>query len=571
MAGNINSKARGFNRRELLAAGTALPLAGDLWLSAPPAQAQSATGAPLTIEVQPIRSPQAELDAVAQALRGGAAPLRAGAAATPNRRVLSVQEIDPEERGKSAAARAASAGRWRAVTYDYGSQRTLVSEGRLGETVADREYVDARQPNPSPAEWAEARDLLSSHPEIGPRLSAGELIAYRPMPPVVTGGADGRRRLVTVGLLPRLPGGDFAHEIVGVDIGGGPVQRFAARAPATSAAAPALTCGAPLDANQSTSGRGRAGQYSITIRRGSTVYWTFTAVRPSASSGGLGSGVELRDVFYRGRKVLARAHVPILNVRYDNDVCGPYRDWQYDESFLQASGTDVAPGFRQATSAPQTIIQSGRDAGNFRGTAVWTSGEETTLTAELEAGWYRYISQWTFHTNGTIKPRFGFASVQNTCVCNVHHHHAYWRLNFDIGGAGRNFVQRSTATGWQVVSKEAVAYRDPQLTTRWRVGNRDQPLRYEIRPNPNDGTAKASSDWPFPVGDLWFLRYRASEIDDGAATKQAGLNRFIQGEPINGYDVVVWYAAHFTHDQGADEEAGGTDHVVGPDLVAVRW
>ena len=84
---------------------------------------------------------------------------------------------------------------------------------------------------------------------------------------------------------------------------------------------------------------------------------------------------------------------------------------------------------------------------------MWTNGEETTLTAELEAGWYRYVSQWTFHTNGTIKPRFGFAAVQNNCVCNVHHHHAYWRLDFDIGGAGRNFVQRSTATGWSVVTE----------------------------------------------------------------------------------------------------------------------
>ena len=60
--------------------------------------------------------------------------------------------------------------------------------------------------------------------------------------------------------------------------------------------------------------------------------------------------------------------------------------------------------------------------------------------AELEAGWYRYVSQWTFHTNGTIKPRFGFAAVQNNCVCNVHHHHAYWRLDFDIGGYGGSWV-----------------------------------------------------------------------------------------------------------------------------------
>jgi hypothetical protein len=567
MSAGLEDESRALSRRQLLAAGTALPLAADLWLSAPPALAQATAGDRLTIEVQPAPSPQADLDAVAQAFQAGAAQRRAGAR---NLRVLSVQEIDPEERGKSAAARAASAGRWRAVSYDYSNQRTLVSEGRLGDTVPDREYADTRQVNPSPAEWDEARDLLSIHPEIGPRLNAGALIAYRPMPPIVT-GEGGRRRLVTVGLLPRLPGGDFPHEIVGVDLAGGPVQRFAARAPATSAAGPAATCGAPLGANQSRSGRGLAGQYAITIRRGGTVYWTLTAVRPSASSGNLGSDVELRDVYYRGRKVLHRAHLPILNVKYDGDACGPYRDWQYDESYLLASGTNVAPGFRLASSQPETIIQSGNDRGNFLGTAVWTNGEETTLTAELEAGWYRYISQWTFHTNGTIKPRFGFAAVQNNCVCNVHHHHAYWRLDFDIGGAGRNFVQRSTAAGWSVVPKESVAFRDTQLKTRWRVGNRDTGKRYEIRPGANDGTARGSSDWPFPVGDLWFLRYRAEEIDDHNLTKQAGLNRFVQDQSIYGTDLVVWYASHFTHDQGAEQEAGGADHIVGPDLVPVNW
>jgi Cu2+-containing amine oxidase len=97
---------------------------------------------------------------------------------------------------------------------------------------------------------------------------------------------------------------------------------------------------------------------------------------------------------------------------------------------------------------------------------------------------------------------------------------------------------------------------------------------YEIRPNPTDGRAKASPDWPFPVGDLWFLRYRASEIDDGNSSVvsgvEAGLDGFVQGQSIDGTDVVVWYGAHFTHDQ-AGEEAGGHNHVVGPDLVPVAW
>ena len=558
-------------RRQLLEGGAAVSIGGLFWLGSRGAAAQPAPGGPLEIDVRPLMAPDAELAAVTRSLAGDLT-LRT-ADARPNRRVISVREIDAEEQGKSAAARAAVAGRWRAVVYDYALQRTLVLEGRLGDTVPDREYVRNIQPNPSPAEWIEARDALLADREIGPRLRAGELIAYRPMPPVLTGG-DGRRRLVTVGLLPRLAGHDATHEIVGVDLTGGPAQRFAARAPNVAVAGLGPVCGAPPAAFQTTTGQGVPGSYAVTIRRGSTVYWTFTAVRPSASSGYAGSGVELRDIVYRGRKVLHRAHVPILNVKYDRDACGPYRDWQYQESFLRAPGTNVAPGFRLATAQPRTIIQSGSDTGNFLGTAVWIHGEEITLVAELEAGWYRYTSEWTLHTNGTIKPRFGFAAVQNSCVCNVHHHHAYWRFNFDIGGAGGDYVQQGSGTAWQLVPKETSAFRDAQYATRWRVGTRGSAAKYEIRPNATDGRAKASPDWPFPVGDLWFLRYRASEIDDGTAAVigdvRVGLNRFVQNPSIDGTDIVVWYGAHFTHDQ-AGEEAGGHDHVVGPDLVPVSW
>jgi len=52
-------------------------------------------------------------------------------------------------------------------------------------------------------------------------------------------------------------------------------------------------------------------------------------------------------VDYKGKRVLYRGHVPILNVKYDGDACGPYRDWQNEESMIQApAGNDVAPGFR---------------------------------------------------------------------------------------------------------------------------------------------------------------------------------------------------------------------------------
>src|SRR5207247_1395302 len=141
------------------------------------------------------------------------------------------------------------------------------------------------------------------------------------------------------------------------------------------------------------------------------VLWKFLAVRPAASSGTRSSGVELRYVDYRGKRVLYRAHVPILNVHYDNNACGPYRDWQWQEGMIQANGVDVAPGFRLCNAPATTILDTGSDAGNFLGVGIYVQGQEVVLVSELEAVWYRYISDWRLDRNGTMRPRFGFSAI----------------------------------------------------------------------------------------------------------------------------------------------------------------
>src|SRR5262245_47813491 len=56
--------------------------------------------------------------------------------------------------------------------------------------------------------------------------------------------------------------------------------------------------------------------------------WEFCLVPPSNSSGTNGSGIEIREAFFNGHKVLKRAHVPILNVKYIAGApCFCYRDW----------------------------------------------------------------------------------------------------------------------------------------------------------------------------------------------------------------------------------------------------
>jgi hypothetical protein len=330
-----------------------------------------------------------------------------------------------------------------------------------------------------------------------------------------------------------------------------------------------------IPSNTSCPSNGNTGTVNVTIRQGSTTVWTFQAVRPAASSGhpSKGSGVELRHVYYRGKQVLYRAHVPILNVHYDRNACGPYRDWQNAETcFDCTAGTDVGTtGFRICKDEPKTFVDDADDAGNFKGVGVYVKGQEVIFVSELTAGWYRYISEWTFHTNGTIKPRFKFGGVQNQCTCNLHFHHVYWRMDFDVDGAHNNRVRECKKTWFwwteKYFDKEAKSFRNG--TKKWRVENGEASC-YEIRPGHHDGDGTGDS---WAKGDVWVVRYHVNELEDGvgcvycsgtSATIQD--NVFLTGENVDRSDVVIWYRSSFDHDA-----AHSHDHleIVGPDLVPI--
>jgi hypothetical protein len=197
-----------------------------------------------------------------------------------------------------------------------------------------------------------------------------------------------------------------------------------------------------------------------------------------------GQGVHEIVGVHLGRRVLTRAHVPILNVRYDRDACGPFRDWQNEESRFQIQGSAPAPGSRLCTAQPTTILESESDHGNFAGVAVWVDGDEVELVSELEAGWYRYVSRWRLGADGRIKARFGFGAVSNSCVCNTHHRHVYWRFDFDIGGAADDAVLEFNGAADRHQRRPLVR-RPFHARRRARAGGRaPQPHR---RPGPRAG------------------------------------------------------------------------------------
>jgi hypothetical protein len=455
--------------------------------------------------------------------------------------------------------------RFRAAFYDYTNDRAVDASG-----VVNAHDVDIRetglQPDPNEEEFQAAVAVLLADPKLGAAIRDNTLQPYPPMPPLVNEGKG--ERTLAVGLMPK--DGTQVHEIVGVNMIKQSVVRFPSYAP-DYAIAGGLACGPP-SAGQSTTPRGTAGQFEVVISREGRELWRFTAIRPSVSSGLRGSAIDLVNVSYLGKRVLGRAHAPILNVEYERNACGPFRDWSYQEGMFVANGTDLAPGIRLCTQAPQTILDIESDSGNFRGVAIFDDKERVTLVTEMNAGWYRYLSEWNFYDDGTIAPRYGFGATDNSCVCAPHHHHVYWRLDFDIISSAGNRVFENNKGVVTQLTTESKRGRLNGTDRTWSIVNAVSGESALIIPGLRDSNFDKYGRY-----DLLFLRFNSNEFDDAVnctsgCDTRANLDPFINGESIDSQDLVVWYGAHFTHADGLNSVTGLTGpHVQGPNLVLKKY
>ena len=322
--------------------------------------------------------------------------------------------------------------------------------------------------------------------------------------------------------------------------------------------------------------------------------WEFDVYRPANRTTVNGGGVEIRNVTYRGRKVLDRASVPVLNVEYDEGGCGCFRDWQTEEAPVEVGPgavvvaecgavAEAGEAFRSgiALSAPGAVQASceanaapdnarpGGDVGDFVGLAVEDYGDELVVTGHSRAGWYRYRMKWHFYSDGRIWPEFSFAAATAVCTETAHRHHAYWRFDFDLDGTASNdVVQRVDASGATVVTEEAeyvlAGEADP---TYWRITDGATGIGYEIVPG--DADKRLSAD-DFSKIDALVLRYKMDEVEDGIIIGGGcafEYEPFLDGESIENEDSVFWVRSGAFHTAGAPFECD----LVGPMLRPVGF
>lgn len=479
---------------------------------------------------------------------------------------------------------------FRAVFYDYTNDKTYVARGdyagREGIAVAEADFtMDVSATN---EEILDAFEVISRDPALGTAYKNRQIELFAPMPPLSFINGE---RLVNIGVRDLATGID---RIIGVSFKNRKVVDYGDKAPPANITG--SNCGIPNSGQgASTSG---TGTLAVTTSISQQTIWEMIVVRPSMSSGNPneGSGIEVRDVKYKGKSVLKRGHAPILNVKYHPGGCGNFRDWQNAEGFFNApdaGSTEPLPGYRQLADGQvaQTAVESGSDSGNFQGVAIYQQdvglGLELVLVTEMNAGWYRYIMEWRFAEDGTIRPRYGFGSVSNGCVCAARNHHVYWRFDFDIVTPENDVYKVERGRKFlSPITTETKMFRNYQTNRSILIQNSSGDEAYTLVPNITDEEAynyEGSTLQTYGAGDLWILRFAGSanspgELDDPNSSNAANIDPWVNGEALGASDAVIWYGAHqFRNDATSltNFDRSGLIlngiHTVGPDLRPVRW
>ena len=297
-------------------------------------------------------------------------------------------------------------------------------------------------------------------------------------------------------------------------------------------------------------------------------------------------GLTLTDVFYKGRKVLAQASLPVVRVKYRGNGkrilsgCGPYPDKFYSFNLAgrfspAASIGTVRPYPRnpELSNVVQFVTRS-KDGTDTLGVYVYA-----------KIGGYILWQGWNLNTIGRMDPVVYSSgwSCSDGLVKNDHRHHPYWRMVFRIDDSENDLWELRAPTEQLPVSRKVVSEQDftrqmgEELS--FVVSSRTSPRHALIRfpAPPNEHSDPKGSPWfEFAHNDAAIRLYKASE-DRGwnfPVTDELGY-----GSPPDSVEhgfTVLWLVSHLGHRYipGEDDDSRKHNkvwHWTGPSIQLVNW
>lgn len=241
--------------------------------------------------------------------------------------------------------------------------------------------------------------------------------------------------------------------------------------------------------------------------------------------GGDFDGLSLSDVRYDGTLILNKASLPVMNVFYDNDVCGPFAD--------QLGGRlEPVSWANNATIVAREFTQNGER---------WAE-----LGIQDRIGDYLIYQVWYLSPDGIIDAHIFSRGLQ----CDIRHDHLpFWRFDFDIAGPENDQILRRTAAGMSVLRTEFGVAATAAVNHDWQV--RDSVTGDSVSIDFDDG----SWNVPDPVrpqeayaqNKVYGRTYQSSEDRGWAGRPTRTLDLYDNDENIDNADVVLWYSGYLPH------------------------
>ncbi len=232
-------------------------------------------------------------------------------------------------------------------------------------------------------------------------------------------------------------------------------------------------------------------------------------------------GLELNDVKFKNRKILHRVSFPVMRVEYDNDVCGPFADILWNNTYLPINVEPPHESCNGDKLCGRTYTQNGNDF------------LELGINAKL--GEYEIYQSYIFSPEGFFDSFVFSRGLQ----CDAdHRHHAQWLFDFDIDGDNNDQVLKNSG------NLQTSEFNDRKANTNyWTIRDAESGLRVELTPGSDDGFPDEFSQW-----DVAVRKWNSGETSGwrwGARAEIGDL--FDNSESIDRQDIVFWYTTHLDH------------------------
>ncbi|NHC12448.1 primary-amine oxidase [Motilibacter sp. E257] len=316
--------------------------------------------------------------------------------------------------------------------------------------------------------------------------------------------------------------------------------------------------------------------------------------------------------------VIDSAALAQLNVPYDsganewNDITS----YGFGDRYMQPMTKEECPGGKVygqwlgtgqdtksvlCVSEEETGFAYRAKTGNTTGTGpLYTKqGHDLVLRTISKIDWYEYVTEWRFADDGTISTAlgatgdlapsdyttadYGWPIGTNLADFSTNHYHsAFWKINWNIGGAGNEAVEQYDTAPTGEVGRRAAILRTTKTDIPvegsfntanrrwWRVVsptlNKDGHKRsYELEL----GASDAYEVHPETAPDVSFTQYRACEkfasFNQDPECTATSLPEYVNGESMT--DPVMWVRVGFHHIPRDEDQSPMPFHWQGFTLV----